>query len=134
MTLTLSARRGRSLFGAAALAGSLAILAFADLRPMAFAQDKAKAKDDGGARGSIVEDRAARKLLEAGDARLDSGEATKAVEVWQSVIERYPRSKVRFDAHLRLGNHLLAKERAFDRARTHFESAAVEENPDENQR
>ena len=36
-----------------------------------------------------------------------ANEPAKAVEVWQSVIERYPRSQVRFDAHLRLGNYLL---------------------------
>ena len=87
-----------------------------------------------GVRGSIVEDRAARKQLEAGDARIDAGEPAKAVEVWQSVIERYPRSRVRFDAHLRLGNHLLTKDRAFDRARTHFEAVATEDNPDEAKR
>jgi TolA-binding protein len=97
--------------------------------------DPKDAKDKAaGERGSIVEDRAARKLLEAGDARLEAGETAKAVEVWQSVIERYPRSRVRFDTHLKLGNFLLTKERAFDRARTHFESAAVDENPSEEQR
>lgn len=93
-----------------------------------------KEKDKAPERGSIVEDRTARKLVEAGDARLEAGEAAKAVEVWQSVIERYPRSRVRFDAHLRLGNHLLTKDRAFDRARTYFESAAADENPSEEQR
>ncbi|MFO0802477.1 MAG: tetratricopeptide repeat protein [Gemmataceae bacterium] len=100
------------------------------------AQDKGKeeAKGDKGERGSIVEDRAARKLLEAGDARMEANEAAKAVEVWQSVIERYPRSKVRFDAHLKLGNHMLTKERSYDRARTYFESAAAEDNPSEEQR
>ena len=41
-------------------------------------------------RSSLVEDRAARKLLEAGDARYESDEFKQAVEVWQSVIERYP--------------------------------------------
>src|SRR5439155_281207 len=46
----------------------------------------------------------------------------------------YPRSKVRFEAHLRLGNHFLESERAFDRARTHFETVAAEENRDEAQR
>lgn len=85
-------------------------------------------------RGSLVEDRTARKLLEAGDARLDANEVPKALEAWQSVIERYPRSKVRFDAHLRLGNHLLTRDRAFDRARTHFDAVAAEDNPDESQR
>ncbi len=85
-------------------------------------------------RGSLVEDRAARKLLEAGDARYDSDEYAKAVEVWQSVIERYPRGRVRFDAHMRLGNYLLDRERAYDRARTHFEATASEDNKDEAQR
>ena len=55
-------------------------------------------------RGSIVEDRAARKLLEAGDARLEADETEKALEIWKSVIERYPRSKVRFDAHMKIGS------------------------------
>src|SRR5438067_602337 len=72
-------------------------------------------------RGSIVEDRAAKQLLEAGDARLDADEATKAVEIWKSVIERYPRSRHRFDAHLRLGNYYLDRDRAYDKARAHFE-------------
>jgi len=81
-------------------------------------------------RGSIVEDRVARKLLEAGDTRLDSSESDKAIEIWQSVIERYPRSKIRFDAHLRLGNYFLEKENAYDKARGHFETSASEDNTD----
>jgi tetratricopeptide (TPR) repeat protein len=85
-------------------------------------------------RGSLVEDRAAAKLVEAGDARFDADEFSKAVEVWESVIERYPRSKVRFTAHMRLGDYLLKRDRAFDRARIHFEAASREENPDEEQR
>jgi TolA-binding protein len=121
----------------ALLAAGIAALALVP-GDLTLGQDKKDAKDPKdkatGERGSIVEDRAARKLLEAGDARLEAGEASKAVEVWQSVIERYPRSRVRFDTHLKLGNYLLTKERAFDRARTHFESAAIEENPSEEQR
>lgn len=87
-----------------------------------------------GARGSLVEDRAATKLLEAGDARYAADETAKALEIWQSVIERFPRSKVRFAAHMRLGRHLLTRERAHDRARSHFEAAAAEENGDEQMR
>jgi tetratricopeptide (TPR) repeat protein len=100
----------------------------------AVAQDKPA--DDKGApvRGSIVEDRAAKQLLEAGDARLDADEATKAVEIWKSVIERYPRSKHRFEAHLRLGNYYLDRDRAYDKARAHFEQVAIEENKSEEQR
>lgn len=84
--------------------------------------------------GSIVEDRAARKLIEAGDARLEADEEDKAVEIWRSVIERYPRSKVRYEAHMRLGKHLLDKNRAFDEARGHFEKVSEEANTDTEQR
>jgi TolA-binding protein len=103
---------------------------------LAFCGDIARAQDSPAPamRGSIVEDRAAKKLLEAGDARLDADESSKAIEVWKSVIERYPRSRFRFDAHLRLGDFFLDKEKAYDRARGHFEAAAVEENSAESQR
>jgi TolA-binding protein len=85
-------------------------------------------------RGSIVEDRAAKKLLEAGDARLDANESAKALEIWKSVIERYPRSRLRFDAHMRLGNYYLNNEKAYDRGRVHFEAVAHEDNKTEEQR
>ena len=101
-----------------------------------FAQPPTAEEDSGGSavRGSIVEDRAAKKLLEAGDARLDAGETAKAVEIWKSVIERYPRSRLRFDGHLRLGNYFLDRERVYDRARVHFEAAGAEDNTSEEQR
>ena len=82
-------------------------------------------------RGSIIEDRAARKLLEAGDTRLEANETAKAVEIWQSVIERYPRSRHRFDSHMRLGSYFLERDRAYDRARVHFQAAAADDNRDE---
>jgi TolA-binding protein len=85
-------------------------------------------------RGSIIEDRAARKLMEAGDARYEADEASKAVEIWQSVLERYPTSRVRFEAHIRLGNFFLERDRAYDKARVQFEEVASEENRDEDQR
>ena len=47
-------------------------------------------------RGSIVEDRAAKKLIEAGESRFEAEEISKALEIWKSVIERYPRSRVRY--------------------------------------
>jgi len=92
------------------------------------------AADSGGVRGSIVEDRAAKKLVEAGDARYEAEEVTKAVEIWKSVIERYPRSRMRFDAHMRLGNYFLERDRSYERARAHFESASSEDNRDDDQR
>ena len=85
-------------------------------------------------RGSIIEDRAARKLLQAGELRFDAGEETKAVEIWESVIERYPRSRVRFEARLKLGEFYLSRKNAYDKARVHFEAVASEENRDQNQR
>jgi TolA-binding protein len=84
--------------------------------------------------GSLIEDRAAGKLIEAGLARLEADEPSKAVEIWQSVMERYPRSRVRFHAHMLLGKHFLERERAYERARVHFELAASKENRDEDQR
>ncbi|HVC96762.1 MAG TPA: tetratricopeptide repeat protein [Pirellulales bacterium] len=105
------------------------------LAAVGIGQDAQPTADGAGpVRGSLVEDRAAVKLLEAGDARYDADEFTKAVEVWQSVIERYPRSKVRFQGHMRLGNYLLKRDRAYDRARIHFEAAAGEDNRDEDVR
>jgi len=98
-----------------------------------FSQEEpsADAAAGSGMQGSLVEDRAARKLLEAGSARYDADETAKAVEIWQSVIERYPRSRVRFGAHMKLGDYFLERDRAYDRARMHFEAAAAEENRDE---
>ena len=111
----------------------LLVLAILVLPAVAHSQDPPPA-EPAPVRGSIVEDRAAKKLLEAGDARLDADEAAKAVEIWKSVIERYPRSKHRFDAHLKLGGYYLDRDRAYDRARVHFEAAADEENKSEEQR
>lgn len=93
-----------------------------------------QAQENNVERGSIIEDRAARKLLQAGDVRMELGETRKAVEVWESVIDRYPRSPIRFEAHLRVADYLHETERAHDRARVHYEAASVEVNPDEDSR
>ncbi len=85
-------------------------------------------------KGSIVEDRAAKKLVEAGDARYEADEVSKAVEIWQSVIERYPKSKVRYEAYMRLGKFFLQRDRQYDKARAQFEAVAAEENKDEEMR
>jgi tetratricopeptide (TPR) repeat protein len=85
-------------------------------------------------RGSLIEDRAARKLIEAGDTRYEAGEKDKAVEIWQSVLERYPRNKHRFTAHMRLGNLNLQDKGAYEKARGHFENVAAEDNEDQEMR
>ena len=107
------------------------VLPLAAVCSQSFAQDS---QAPAPIRGSLVEDRAAKKLIEAGDARFEAEETKKAVEIWQSVIERYPRSRFRFEAHMRLGNFFLDRDRAYDRARAQFEAVASEENRDEDQR
>ena len=97
-------------------------------------EPETKGKGPAGTQGSIIEDRSARKLMEAGDARLEAEETSKAVEIWQSVVERYPRSKVRYEANMRLGNFFLERDRAYDKARVQFESVAGEDNKDDDQR
>ena len=56
------------------------------------------------------------------------------MELWRSVIERYPRSKVRFDAHMKLGEHHLAVLADHAKAKIHFEAVYSEENRNEDQR
>ena len=73
-------------------------------------------------------------MVEAGDARYEADEVSKSVEIWQSVIERYPKSKVRYEAYMRLGNFFLQRDRQYDKARAQFEAVAAEENKDEEQR
>lgn len=114
---------------------SLRLCAFAvqTLLPLALATFS-HAQEEKAERGSIIEDRAARKLLQAGDTRLELGENEKALEIWESVVERYPRSKIRFEAHLRLADHLLKESKDYDKARVHFEAAASDTNEDDAQR
>lgn len=100
----------------------------------AWSQEPPKEKETAVSKGSIVEDRAAKKLLEAGDARYEADEVSKAVEIWQSVIERYPRSKVRYEASMKLGNYYLQRDRQYDKARAQFEQISGEENRNEEQR
>jgi tetratricopeptide (TPR) repeat protein len=104
------------------------------LGAVAWTQEAAKKEEGSALKGSIVEDRAAKKLLEAGDARYEADEVTKAVEIWQSVVERYPRSKVRYEAYMKLGNFYLQRDRQYDKARAQFELAAGEDNRNEEMR
>lgn len=86
------------------------------------------------ARGSIVEDRAARRLMDAGDLRVEAGETDKGLELWRSVIERYPRSNIRFDAHMKLGEYHLAVLADYVKAKVHFEVVCSDGNENQEQR
>ena len=115
--------------------GKILPAALGCLMAVSFALGQA-AKDakTGTPRSSMVEDRAARKLIEAGDLRMDAGESDKGLDLWRSVIERYPRSKLRFLAHMKLGEHHLTVLADHVRARAHFEAVYSVRNPDEDQR
>lgn len=86
------------------------------------------------ARGSIVEDRAARRLMDAGDLRVEAGETDKGLELWRSVIERYPRSNIRFDAHMKLGEYHLAVLADYVKAKVYFEAVYSDGNENQEQR
>ena len=123
-------RQGRRFF-----VGKILLPALGCLMAVSFALAQA-AKDakTGAPRSSMVEDRAARKLIEAGDLRMDAGESDKGLDLWRSVIERYPRSNLRFLAHMKLGDHHLTVLADHVRARAHFEAVYSVGNPDEDQR
>ncbi|CAN5316939.1 hypothetical protein BH23VER1_BH23VER1_36530 [soil metagenome] len=116
------------IFRPLSLAG---LVVFALLSPLVSQEADEEEEPAAAPHGSLIEDRAARKLLAAGDLRMEADEPDKALEIWESVIERYPRSRHRFDAHLKLGVHLLESERKFDAARLHFEAASTPANDDD---
>ena len=117
-------------FGVKTLFVGLAVSALLAALPCVAIGQEAAAKS-APVRGSIVEDRAAKKLIEAGESRFEVEEISKALEIWKSVIERYPRSRFRYQAHMKLGDYYLERDRSYDRARVHFEAIAVEENRDD---
>lgn len=96
----------------------------------AFAQQKAPDPAAGGA--SLVDDKKARALIEAGDARLEVGELPAALDLYKAMLDRYPASRWRFLARLKLGKQFLS-DKKFDLALDQFRRVAVEENTDADQ-
>ena len=70
-----------------------------------FAQDRA-ARQDRGTRESQG-DYAAYKLLQRAQELVDAGEKDRGVKMFETVIEQYPRSPIRFQAYLGMGKHFL---------------------------
>lgn len=60
---------------------------------------------------SVIEDRKAKQMIEAGDARYDANEIEPAIELYKAAIDRYPASKWRYLAHLKIGKHAFLKDR-----------------------
>lgn len=81
---------------------------------------------------SLIDDKKARGLLDAGDARLEVGELPAALDLYKAMLDRYPASRWRFLARLKLGKQFLA-DKKFDLALDQFRRVAVEENTDADQ-
>ncbi len=113
------------------LLGCLGSLALLSLSTQLVAQGPA----GGGAGGaaSIVDDKKAKSLIEAGDARFDAGELQAALDLYKAVIDRYPTSRWRFLSRMKMGKQHL-KERKFDMALDQFRRVDVEENQELEQR
>ncbi|KAF0172055.1 MAG: hypothetical protein FD161_4146 [Limisphaerales bacterium] len=94
--------------------------------PSAFAQV-------GGGAASLVDDKKAKALLDAGDARYEAGELVAALDLYKAVLDRYPISRWRFLARLKMGKQFL-KEKKFDLALDQFRRVAVDDNKDAEQR
>ncbi len=86
-----------------------------------------------GGMSSLIDDKRARALIDAGDARFQAGELPAALDLYKAVLDRYPVSRWRFLARLKIGKQHL-KERKFDLALDQFRRVAVDENPDGGQR
>jgi len=86
----------------------------------------------GGGAASLVDDKKAKALLDAGDARLEAGELPAAMDLYKAMLDRYPVSRWRFLARLKMGKQDLA-EKNFDLALDQFRRVAVEENNDADQ-
>ena len=98
-------------------------------QPLVFAQAPAA----GGGALSLVDDKKAKALIEAGDARFEAGELPAALDLYKAVMDRYPVSRWRFLARLKMGKQFL-REKKFDLALDQFRRVAVEDNKDEDQR
>ena len=85
-----------------------------------------------GGAASLVDDKKAKALLDAGDARLEAGELPAAMDLYKAMLDRYPISRWRFLVRLKMGKQYLT-EKKFDLALDQFRRVAVEENKDDNQ-
>jgi TolA-binding protein len=108
----------------------LAALSAISLTTAPFAQAQAPAA--GGGASSLIDDKKAKALLDAGDARFDAGELTAAIDLYKAVLDRYPVSRWRFLARLRMGKQFLS-EKKYDLALDQFRRVAVEDNKDADQ-
>lgn len=82
--------------------------------------------------GAESEDQRATALLKKGTLLYEANKKKEAVEMWQDVVNRFPRSKVRFSARLELGKHFL-KERDTEKAIGYLSRAIEDTAKNENE-
>jgi TolA-binding protein len=85
------------------------------------------------AAANLIDDKKAKALIEAGDARFDAAELQAAMDLYKAVIDRYPASRWRFLARLKMGKQHL-KEKKFELALDQFRRVDVDDNRDDAQR
>ena len=85
------------------------------------------------AAANLIDDKKAKALIEAGDARFEAAELQAAMDLYKAVIDRYPTSRWRFLARLKMGKQHL-KEKKFELALDQFRRIDVDDNHDEAQR
>ncbi len=112
---------------------SLSALSAFSLTPIQAQAPKPPAAAANNPASSLVDDKKAKALLDAGDARFDAGELQAAMDLYKSVIDRYPVSRWRFLARLKMGKQFL-KEKKFDMALDQFRRVESDENQDLDQR
>ncbi len=81
---------------------------------------------------SLIDDKKARALIEAGDARMDVGELTAGIDLYKAMLDRYPTSRWRFLARLKIGKQFLS-EKKFELALDQFRRVSVEDNTEADQ-
>ena len=70
-----------------------------------------------------LEDARAESLLKTADLKYDVREFDEAIDLYRGIIDRYPKSRFRFSARLRLGKHFVEK-KDYDKAIGHLHECA----------
>ena len=75
------------------------------------------------AAGADLEEKRAADLLSKGDLHYQVREFDEALEIYRNVIDRFPKSKARYTAHLKLGKHFCEK-KEYETALDHLHRCA----------
>jgi len=81
--------------------------------------------------GENAEDKRAEGLLKKADLKYDVREVSEAIEMYRNIIDRFPKSKHRFTAHLRLGKHYFEEKQYNDAIDHLYKCSEASGNPQE---